>query len=326
MFAGKMRKRRRPFVPADKQDTRKLTAEEREKLRRKAVLLYKRENPVPVIARKLGIRPATVYRWIENYLNEGPIKYRENKRGRRPLDPSRLSTWQKWVREQRAAYQGSGKWVPALPGHLDLYKGKEFLEWCRVAENYKIIYLLHIRRQLEKLGINEDDAGSLSDLFFLWNQYMDPQFGEIGWKVYCLFLLGGEYGIPKKKFIRRYCNASILENLSQDALWIYNEYSDNPVKKSELFNNAALYRGKEFFKWCSELPEEDRYVYYFQIRRKLDELRIGENDSSILQDRDFVKSQYYRSSSKNTGWMKYCMFLLGKPFEFGSKKIWFKGI
>ena len=79
MFAGKMRKRKRPFVPADKQDTRKLTAEEREKLRRKAVLLYKRENPVPAIARKLGIRPATVYRWINNYLNEGPVKYRENK-------------------------------------------------------------------------------------------------------------------------------------------------------------------------------------------------------------------------------------------------------
>lgn len=321
-----MRKRRRPFVPADKQDTRKLTAEEREKLRRKVVLLYKRENSVPVIARKLGIRPATVYRWIENYLNEGPIKYRENKRGRRPIDPSKLSTWQRWVREQKALYQGPGKWAPVLPSHLDLYKGKEFLEWCRVGKTYKIIYLLHVRQQLETLGIREDDAGRLSDTSFLWNQYMDLQFGEIGWKMYCLFLLGGKYGISRKKFIRRYCDASILENLSPDALWIYNEYSDNPVKKSDLFNSAALYREKEFFEWCSELPEEDRYIYYFQIRRKLDELGIRENDSSILQDKDFVKSQYYRSSSKNTGWMKYCMFLLGKPFEFGNRKIWYKEI
>lgn len=321
-----MRKRRRPFVPADKQDTRKLTAEEREKLRRKAVLLYKRENPVPIIARKLGVRPATVYRWIENYLNEGPIKYRENKRGRRPLDPSKLSTWQRWVREQKASYQRSGKWVPALPDHLDLYKGKEFLEWCRVGTTYKIIYLLHVRQQLQKLGIREDDEDRLSDTSFLWNQYMDPQFGEIGWKVYCLFLLKGEYGISRKKFIRRYCDATILENLSPDALWIYNEYSDNPVKKSEIFNNTALYRGKEFFKWCSELAEDIRYVYYFQIRMKLDELRIRKNDSVTLQGRNFMKSQYFKSGRSNTGWMKYCMFLLGKPFELGNNKIWYKEI
>ena len=323
-----MGKRGRPFVPADKRDTRKLTAEEREKLRRKAVLLYKRKNPVPIISRKLGIRPATVYRWIENYLNEGPIKYRENKRGRPPIDPSKLSIWQKWVREQKALYQGAGKWTPELPDHLDLYKGKEFLEWCRVMELYKIIYLLHIRYRLKQLKIREDDADKLSDCSFLWNQYIGTQSEniEIGWKRYCLFLLGGEYGISRKKFIRRYCDATILENLSPDTLWIYNEYSDNPVKKSEVFNNTSLHRGKEFFEWCSELPEEDRYIYYFQIRRKLDELRIRENDLCVLQERDFIKSQYYRSSSKNTGWMKYCMFLLGKPFEFGSRKIWYKEI
>lgn len=80
-ISDKMRKRRRQFVPATKQDARKLTAEEREQLRRKAVLLYKRENPVPVISRKLGMRPGTIYRWIDNYLNGGSIKYRENKRG-----------------------------------------------------------------------------------------------------------------------------------------------------------------------------------------------------------------------------------------------------
>lgn len=211
---------------------------------------------------------------------------------------------------------------------MDLYKGKEFLEWCRVGKTYKLIYLLDVRQQLEKLSIGEDDATKLSECSFLWNQYIGFQFENtgIGWERYCLFLLGGEYGTSKKKFIRGYCDATILENLSSDALWIYNEYSENPVKKSELFSNVTLYRSKEFFEWCSKLTEEDRHIYYFQIRRKLDELRIKENDPIPLQDRDFIKSQYFKSSRNNTGWMKYCMFLLGKPFEFGSKKIWYKEI
>lgn len=305
-----MRKRRRPFVPADKQDTRKLTSEEREKLRRKAVLLYKRENAVPVIARKLGIRPATVYRWIENYLNEGPIKYRENKRGRRPLDPSKLSTWQKWVREQKASYQGSGKWAPALPDHLDLYKGKEFLEWCQRWERDQMIFLCHIRQQLDTLGIRKDNETRLSDRYFLWDQYIGSLFGEIGWKMYCLFLLGGEYGIPRKRFILRYCDATTLEHLSSNSKRIYNEYPANSVKKYELFNKTSLYRGKEFFEWCSELTKGTRHVYYCQIMRKLSNLNIAEDDVRILKDKNFVAEQY-----GEIGWMKYRAFLLGKAFK-----------
>ena len=207
MFAGKMRKRKRPFVPADKQDTRKLTAEEREKLRRKAVLLYKRENPVPAIARKLGIRPATVYRWINNYLNEGPVKYRENKRGRYPI-PNKYTQkpWNEFVKELREYWATQEKKKPGVP------------------------------------------------------------------------------------------------------------------------ENILLYRGKEFFEWCSGLTEGPRYVYYCQIRRKLDELKIRENDSVTLQDRDFLRRQYYDPGHHQTGWMKYCMFLLGRPFKSNSRNIWFKGI
>lgn len=305
-----MRKRRRPFIPAEKQDTRKLTAEEREKLRRKAVLLYKRENSIPTISKKLGIRPATVYRWIENYLNEGSIKYRENKRGRRPLDPSKLSTWQKWVREQKASYQGSGKWVPALPVHLDLYKGKEFLEWCWVYERDKIIYMVHIKHQLDSLGIREDDADKLSDRYFLWEQYIDYRFGEIGWKIYCLFLLGGELRIPRKRFILRYCNSSILKKLSPRCVSIYNEYLASSGKKPELFNNSFLYRGKEFFEWCSGLTEGTRYVYYCQIRRRLKDLNIAEDDGRTLRDKNFLTMP-----GGEIGWAKYRAFLLGKPFR-----------
>lgn len=202
-----MRKRKRPFVPADKQDTRKLTAEEREKLRRKAVLLYKRENPVPAIARKLGIRPATVYRWINNYLNEGPVKYRENKRGRRPI-PNKYTQkpWNEFVKELREYWATQEKKKPGVP------------------------------------------------------------------------------------------------------------------------ENILLYRGKEFFEWCSGLTEGTRYVYYCQIRRKLDELKIRENDSVTLQDRDFLRRQYYDPGYHQTGWMKYCMFLLGRPFKSNNRNIWFKGI
>lgn len=202
-----MRKRKRPFIPADKQDTRKLTAEERERLRRKAVLLYKRKTPVPIISRKLGVRPATVYRWINNYLNEGPIKYRENKRGRRPI-PSKYTQkpWNEFVKELREYWATQEKKKPGVPEHL------------------------------------------------------------------------------------------------------------------------LLYRGKEFFEWCSGLTAGTRYVYYCQIRRKLNELKIRENDSITLQDRDFLRRQYYDPGYGQTGWMKYCMFLLGRPFKSNSRNIWFKGI
>lgn len=202
-----MKKRKRPFVPADKQDTRKLTAEEREKLRRKVVILHKRENSVPVISRKLGIRPATVYRWIKNYLNEGPIKYRENKRGRH-LIPSKLpkKTWDEWVKELR------------------------------------------------------------------------------------------EYWATQEK------------------------------KKSGVPENLSLYRREEFFEWCAELTEGTRYVYYCQIKRKLKELEIQGNDSVSLLDRDFLRGQYYDPGHGQTGWMKYCMFLLGRAFKSNSRNIWFKEI
>ena len=144
--------------------------------------------------------------------------------------------------------------------------------------------------------------------------------------MYCLFLLGGEYGIPRKRFILHYCDASILEHLSSHSRRIYNEYPANSVKKYALFNNTALYRGKEFFEWCSGLTAGTRYVYYCQIRRKLDELEIRENDSITLQDRDFLRRQFYDPGHHQTGWMKSCMFLLGRPFKSNSRNIWFKGI
>lgn len=113
-----MRKRRRQFVPAAKQDIRKVTADEREQLRRKAVLLYKRKTPVPIISRKLGVRPATVYRWIKNYLNEGPIKYRESKRGRRPI-PNKYTQkpWNEFVKELREYWATQEK---KKPGFLNI--------------------------------------------------------------------------------------------------------------------------------------------------------------------------------------------------------------
>lgn len=122
-----MTKNRRQFAPADKQDTRKLTAEEREQLRRKAVLLHKRENPIPIISRKLGIRPGTIYRWIDNYLNEGSIKYKENKRGRPPLNKHKR-TWDEWLQELRERNSMYEKKKPGVPEDLLLYRGKEFFD------------------------------------------------------------------------------------------------------------------------------------------------------------------------------------------------------
>lgn len=193
MFAGKMRKRRRPFVPADKQDTRKLTAEERKKLRRKAVLLYKRENPVPIISRKLGIRPATVYRWIKNYLNEGAIKYKENKRGRRPI-PNKYTQkpWGEFVKELREYWATQEKKKPGVPENLLLYRGKEFFEWCSgLTEGTRYVYYSQIRRRLKDLNIAENDGRALQDKNFLIKQG-----GEIGWAKYRAFLLGK----PFKKY------------------------------------------------------------------------------------------------------------------------------
>lgn len=123
-----MRKRRRQFVPATKEDIRKITAEEREQLRRKAVLLYKRKNPVPLISMKLGLRPATVYQWIKNYLNEGPIKYKENRRGRPKMETSHKRTWGEWVKEIREYYAGYEKKKPGVPETMLLYRGKDFFD------------------------------------------------------------------------------------------------------------------------------------------------------------------------------------------------------
>lgn len=181
----KMRKRKRQFAPADKQDSRKLTADEREQLRRKAVLLYKRENPVPIISSKLGIRPGTVYRWIDNYLNEGPIKYRENKRGRPSLNKHKR-TWNEWLQELRERNAMYEKKKPSVPEDLLLYRGKEFFDWCSEhTDKTKYVYYCQIRRKLKDLNIAEDDGRTLRDKNFL-----TMQGGEIGWAKYRAFLLG----------------------------------------------------------------------------------------------------------------------------------------
>lgn len=184
-ISDKMRKRRRQFVPATKQDARKLTAEEREQLRRKAVLLYKRENPVPVISRKLGMRPGTIYRWIDNYLNGGSIKYRENKRGRPSLNKHKR-TWDEWLQELRERNAMYEKKKPGVPEDLLLYRGKEFFDWCsELTDKTKYVYYCHIRRKLKDLNIAEDDGRALRDKNFL-----AKQGGEIGWMKYRAFLLG----------------------------------------------------------------------------------------------------------------------------------------
>ncbi|MFR1529474.1 helix-turn-helix domain-containing protein [Akkermansia sp.] len=190
-ISDKMRKRRRQFVPATKQDARKLTAEEREQLRRKAVLLYKRENPVPVISRKLEMRPGTVYRWIDNYLNGGPIKYRENKRGRPSLNKHKR-TWDEWLQELRERNAMYEKKKPGVPEDLLLYRGKEFFDWCaELTGKSKYVYYCQIRKKLKDLGIAEYDGRLLRDKNFL-----KKQGGEIGWMKYRAFLLGK----PFKKY------------------------------------------------------------------------------------------------------------------------------
>ncbi len=186
-----MRKRRRQFVPAAKQDTRKLTANEREQLRRKAVLLYKRKNPVPIISRKLGLRPGTVYRWIDNYLNEGHITYKENKRGR-PSSNTHKRTWDEWVKELRESYANYEKKKPGVPEAILLYRGKEFFDWCaELTDKTKYVYYCQIRKNLKDLNIAENDSVRLQDKEFLMEQH-----GEIGWMKYRAFLLGK----PFKKY------------------------------------------------------------------------------------------------------------------------------
>lgn len=173
-------------MPAVKLDTRKLTTEEREQLRRKAVILYKRKNTVPIISKKLGVRPATVYRWIDNYLKEGPIKYKEKSRGR-PRQYTHRRTWEEWLQELKEYTVQCKEWRMETLETMTLYRGKEFLETCcsGIGDETKYTYYRHIKKKLESLGIEENDSVKLQDKDFLMQQY-----GEPGWMRYRAFLLG----------------------------------------------------------------------------------------------------------------------------------------
>ncbi|WP_083076862.1 helix-turn-helix domain-containing protein [Akkermansia glycaniphila] len=77
-----MASHRQKNLPSVQKDTRKITPAGRETLRRKAITMYKRSCSVAMISAKLGIRKATIYRWIKLYKTHGFKMYKEGKRGR----------------------------------------------------------------------------------------------------------------------------------------------------------------------------------------------------------------------------------------------------
>jgi transposase len=66
----------------DRVDTRRLTAEAREELRRAAVRMYKRGRTHTAIAEELGIRRPTISAWIRAYQASGSKALKEAARGR----------------------------------------------------------------------------------------------------------------------------------------------------------------------------------------------------------------------------------------------------
>ena len=75
----------------DRVDTRTLTAEAREALRRTAIRMYKRGRTHTAIAEELGIRRPTVSAWIRAYRASGAQALKEARRGR-PLGNGRRLT------------------------------------------------------------------------------------------------------------------------------------------------------------------------------------------------------------------------------------------
>ena len=65
----------------EKQDSRRLSAEERQVLRTTVVRLYRQGKKKTVISELLGIRYSTIINWINRYQSDGSKGLRENKRG-----------------------------------------------------------------------------------------------------------------------------------------------------------------------------------------------------------------------------------------------------
>lgn len=162
---------------------------------------------------KMGIRTATIYGWLDNYRENGCAAYNEKKRGRPFMDGIRRSPWYKWVRKQRQAYRGPGRWEPQLPEQIDLYRSHEF--------RYDIRTLVYIRHQLKKLGIREDDAGKLSDRAFLLEQYILSRPSELEWRRYCMFLLGGKWGCERRHFIAQQWKQYLPSDFRRRTVSIY---------------------------------------------------------------------------------------------------------
>lgn len=84
----------------DRVDTRTLTPEAREQLRRMAIRMHQRGRTQVAIAEELGIRRATVSGWIRAYRDAGAKALKEAPRGR-PVGTGRRLTPEQETRLQR---------------------------------------------------------------------------------------------------------------------------------------------------------------------------------------------------------------------------------